>query len=204
MLLPQISDGQKKKIATEFGFDLKILHAKRTTEYAANDERIARLETVVSFIREFGNLGTMDKTNEYIEDSAPMRSTELGAELGLSERGIAYFTGTVDNNTIGLGGSMHHLIGAGLEARAKLGSLTLSILGAIQSDLDGSTDKDDARKRVGIFGIEDVAAALKDNNCPTENLRFMAKRLVFKPKGELPKPDEQFILGTPLYVMKED
>ena len=201
MLLPQISDGRKGKIATEFGLDLTILHAKRTTEYAANDERIARLETVVSFIRSFGNLGTINKPDQYIEDSAPMCS----AQIGPPDAGIAYYTGTVDNTTIALGGSTHHVIGAGLKNHDELfGSATPGILSALKNELADAEDISDDSKRMGISGVRFVASMLNDGYCPTENLRFMAKRLLWKPKGKQPWEDEQLILATPLYVTKED
>jgi hypothetical protein len=78
MLLPQISDSQKKKVATEFGFDLKVFSVKRKTEVENGGERIARLEAVTSFIREFGNVGTIEHPDEYIEDSADMCTMLLG------------------------------------------------------------------------------------------------------------------------------
>ncbi len=72
MLLPQITQEQKKKLATEFKIDLKILSASRKTETEMDDNRITKLEAVCEFIRQYGNLGTVDAPDEYIEDSMPL------------------------------------------------------------------------------------------------------------------------------------
>jgi hypothetical protein len=190
MLLPQITDAQKKKISSEFGFDFKILHAKRTTESTTNDDRIARLETVVSFIREFGNLGTIEEPDEYIEDSAAMYSAMFG-----DSQGMAYFTARVNKTAIGLGGSATHLIGTRVDGvTSHFNSLSSFILEALEDSTQSNT----------LLGLECVRRLLEDyiqSNKPTENLRFMAKRLLSQSPEE---PTGQIILGTPLYVTKED
>jgi hypothetical protein len=72
MLLSQVPSDEKKKIATEFKIDLKGLGVSRKTERESESNRYTRLEAVVAFIREYGNLGTVDEPNEYIEDELPM------------------------------------------------------------------------------------------------------------------------------------
>jgi len=190
MLLPQITDAQKKKISSQFGFDFRILHAKRTTESTTNDDRIARLETVVSFIREFGNLGTIEEPDEYIENSAAMYSAMFG-----DSQGMAYFTAKVNKTAIGLGGSATHLIGTRADGVAsRFNSLANIILDAVEDWTQSDT----------VLGLECVRCLLENyvqSNKPTENLRFMAKRLLFQSQDE---PTGQIILGTPLYVTKAD
>ena len=72
MILPQVPHETKRKIATQLGFDFKILKAGRKAEQETEENRITRLESVLSFIREFGNVGTVDNPDQFIEDSAPM------------------------------------------------------------------------------------------------------------------------------------
>jgi hypothetical protein len=73
MLFPQVPHDIKKKVATEWKMDLKLLSASRRTETESDDNRVARLETVIDFIREYGNLGSVDAPDEYIQDTLLMR-----------------------------------------------------------------------------------------------------------------------------------
>jgi hypothetical protein len=73
MLPPQVPHELKKKVAFEFKLDLKLLSASRRSETEGADDRIARLETVVNFIRETGDIGSVDAPREYVEDALPMK-----------------------------------------------------------------------------------------------------------------------------------
>jgi hypothetical protein len=108
MLFPQVPHDIKKKVATEWKMDLKLLSASRRVETEGEDNRIARLETVVDFIREYGNIGTVDEPAEYISDVMDLqwRPMEYGPRIE-----AAYFTGKTESTIVGLGGSLHHLVG---------------------------------------------------------------------------------------------
>src|SRR5687768_4399156 len=80
MLLAQIPHDAKQRLATEFRFDLKLLSAARKTETESEDNRFTRLDAVVTFIREFGNLGTVDAPDEYFEGSLEMRWGPYGSK----------------------------------------------------------------------------------------------------------------------------
>jgi hypothetical protein len=192
MLLPQISDAHKKKVATEFGFDVKIFSAKRKVEEDENDNRIARLETVASFIREFGNLGTVEKPNEYIEDSMSMYFTVLDPEIN---QPAAYFTGKQLGTLVALGGSGHHLLGVGKPAATFGASLAFRILYL----LNVGSDEQGINKYFGMEAVLRVYDNLQSQRLPLESLRFMAKRLAIEQHG-----GKTIILGTPLYVAKDD
>ena len=75
MLYPQVPHPVKEKVATQFGFDLKFVAASRRTEADREENRISRLEVVTQFIREFGNLGSLSRTDDYVEDVMSMRTT---------------------------------------------------------------------------------------------------------------------------------
>ncbi len=188
MLLAQIGDANAKKITSEIGFDLKPISAKRTTETATDNERIARLEVVASFIRTHGKIGTAEKPDEYIEDTLPMWMTSIGVNPP-----VTYFTGRKGKTIVGLGGSMKHLIGAGAEAsQIVTSSLPYMILKALQAEPE--VKKEGAK---GLAAIE-IAARYGSRSEPYEQLRFMAKRLAVKDSF-----GTTLVLGTPLYVVKE-
>lgn len=195
MLLPQISDAHKKKVATEFGFDVKIFSAKRKVEEQQGDDRIARLEAVLSFIRQFGNLGTIDKPDEYIEDSMPMYSMIL--DEGTMAR-VIYFTGVQDKTFVGLGGSTNHLIGALPATNPVSASWALSIRSAIDGELY------DEKYSGSDHGVKRIIDYLRDTKYPAENLRFMAKGLFVEKEHISKDPRERVIVATPLYVAKDD
>jgi hypothetical protein len=107
MLFPQVPHDIKKKVATEWKMDLKLLSASRRVETEGEGNRIARLETVVDFIREYGNVGTVDESNDYIDDTLEMAWSDRVPYA----KGMAYFTGETDKTLVGFGGSAHHVIG---------------------------------------------------------------------------------------------
>jgi len=164
MLLPQIPHELKKKVATEFGFDLKILTAKRKVETEYGDDRIARLETVVEFIRRYGNLGSVDEPNEYIEGTLPMR-------FSIASENVAYFSGRTEKTLLGLGGSSKHLIGGGTETDGERysGSVTFFIMNAMKEFFANEERPDDRVPNV----LEMVAmAAQYESDPPDEHIEF--------------------------------
>jgi hypothetical protein len=104
MLLPQVPHETKKKIAIDFGMDIKIFRAGRKSEEETEENRVTRLEAVVTFIREFGNVGTVDDPDEYIDDTQPVWWGPL--------ENMAYFSGKTEKTTFALAGSARHLLGA--------------------------------------------------------------------------------------------
>lgn len=72
MLLPQIDPRFGAKRQTELGVNLTVLSAKRTTEGPSND-RIGRLETVVGYLRDHGDLGSVDEPGQFFWGLLPMR-----------------------------------------------------------------------------------------------------------------------------------
>ena len=73
MLFPRVPHDITERVALEFKMDLKLHAARPETEAEGGDNRIARLETVVRFIRERGNIGTVDEPDEYFEGSLSMK-----------------------------------------------------------------------------------------------------------------------------------
>ena len=213
MLLPQISDDTKKKISTEFGFDLKVLTAKRTSEFLVNENRIARLETVVAFIREWGNLGSVDEPDEYIEDSVPMRMSRILSErleqLGTTHRpgdGLVYFAGRTTRTHFGLGGSLKHMVGMTSPPVDSWPSGCFSaatfIVEALGQTLE-PTNIDPESTYVPLH-LAAVHAMAEDASGLVENLEFVAKRLLYHRLEDTPGKKGAILLASPLYIAKAD
>ena len=121
MFLPQIPHEAQKKISTEFGFDLKVFKATRKTEEDSEQNRIVRLEAVVAFLREYGNLGSLSTPDSYFEGTEEMAMTTL--------HDMILFTLLNYNRSVCLAGSGHHMLGYddSLREKGHLASLTYHI-----------------------------------------------------------------------------
>jgi hypothetical protein len=192
MLLPQIPHEVKKKVATEFGFDLKILTAKRTVERKGEDDRISRLETVLQFIRQYGNCGTIDNPDEYIDDSEDM----WFGNYDLAD--VAYFTGKRAETVFGLCGSGRHLLGADPN-RSPWPNMT-HLLGVFS----WLSDQNPTHDGNGINAIPVLAELASRSHFPRQRLEFLAKRLVFNPHYSYGDVPIQVLLASPLYVSMMD
>jgi len=215
MLLPQVPHDVKKKVAMEFGIDLKVLTAKRITEVESEENRISRLETVVKFIQESGNVGTVDKPAQYIEGTLPMRWGPYDT-LGNAKPSFAYFGGETDKTVLGLGGSLHHVMGnVGTSdpsyPSASVAPFLLSYLGkelaAGPSESKGEeTSGAQAHSDEELAGLA-VHLATRGMKGPLQRLEFLAKRLFQAP---IPRPERDshpemhVLLATPLYVAMAD
>jgi hypothetical protein len=198
MLLPQISETHKKKVATEYGIDLKVFSAKRKVEQEENENRIARLEAVVSFIREFGNLGTVQKPDEYLEDSMPMYFRLLGRDADAID--AVFFFGKELDSYVGMGGSARHLIGSsGARESWLASSLTPILLRVLRESLEPN-DKATIESDWNLWLATECFEESEKRGLPLENYRFMAKRLAVADYTT----GQKVILSTPLYVAKDD
>jgi hypothetical protein len=222
MLLPQVPHAVKKKVATELGIDLKILTAKRTATTESDDSRIKRLETVVAFIREFGNVGTVDEPDEYIFDTVPMMWGPYGwwrvDGEPIGPRPV-YFGGSTDKTVFGLGGSARHVIGEIGDACSRDGepihshSATPFLLDHLIREQLATGELSRAEYDRYLLGHGDVRIAGEQNRPgpgldaiglateamrgPQQRLEFLAKRLLV---GAEFRTERQILLGSPLYV----
>lgn len=200
MLFPQVPHRIKEKVATEFKLDLKVFSASRKTETETDPNPIARLEAVLAFIREFGNLGTVDEPDEYFADTLPMRWAPAfmladRKDHADSLQDFVLFGGSTSSTSVALGGSCRHLLGSADEERPgfawRIGSSMHGVLYMLQL-LDGRVDS--ALGEDMDRGL--LKHAIRRLPGPEQELEFMAKRLFYEPlSGEKP-----ILLGTPLYV----
>lgn len=210
MLFPQVPHEIKKKVATEFGIDLKVLVAKRKVESESEDNRISRLEAVLSFIGKYGNVGSVDEPDEYFEDTMPMRFLSLGDSL-------IYLSGHTERTLLGLGGSGKHIIGALPNPNTPISSSFAFVILELLSKLHSTTTMSDKEVRDCCgFGLRAVAglesARQGEGFSVYENIEFFAKRLAcdkatpdkWSMNDEDHIPFEQVLLGSPLYLAKTD
>ena len=210
MLLAQIPHDAKQRLATEFRFDLKLLSAARKTETESEDNRFSRLDAVVTFIREFGNLGTVDAPDEYFEGSLAMRWGPYGSKGfadGADKEPLIYFGGVTDQTIVGLGGSMKHIIGNTGATQAHSYSATPMLLARLKRELDsddtliGSPEDASAIDASAGWELPAVELATTESEGPKQQLEFMAKRLMY---GRGYSKKKKILLGTPLYVALMD
>jgi hypothetical protein len=186
MLYPQVAHETSAKFSNEFGFDFKFLKALRKREWVTDENRINRLESVLSFIREYGNVGTIDEPDEYIEDTQSMW-------FGPRDD-VAFFSGTTDRTTYGLCGSAKHLVG---QDPNKCPWPARSALVGVYNLLSEEVSPDDRNALGAVVTMASLAAVMKR---PQQRLEFLGKRLAFDPHFEHNGKSTQLLLASPLYV----
>jgi len=205
MLLAQIPHDTKQRLATEFRFDLKLLSASRKTETEPEDNRFTRLEAVVTFIREYGNLGTVDEPDDFVEDTLEMRWGPYGEDE--EKETLIYFGGVTDRTIVGLGGSMKHVIGSSGATYAHSHSATPTLLRRLKRELKFDEQAVRSPDDLGDTEVSDdwslraVELATTEVEGPKQRLEFIAKRLLF---GRGYSKKKKVLLATPLYVAMLD
>jgi hypothetical protein len=191
MLLPQVPHQIKQKVATEYGLDIKIFKAQRSVESESEDNRISRLEAVLSFIQEYGKVGSVCKPDDYIEDVMTMRFVNLG-----DNDSIVYMTGHQNDTVVGLGGSAKHLISARPDDASgiRFPSLSIGILDFVTKrlaakEVAGPHDLDELHRMIRLEEL------VRDD--PSMRIDFFAKSLLKTPE---PFAGKNGILATPLYL----
>jgi hypothetical protein len=212
MLLAQIPHDIKKKVATEFKVDLKLLTASRKSEIEVENNRYTRLAAVSSFITEYGNVGTVDKPSDYIADTIDMRWGPFGSK-DPTNAPLVYFGGVTGNTVLGLGGSMSHVIGAPGESdppstpshfrRFSIGPVLVHYLKR-ELNLHPGYELDEFEESLWADFVFWTTLQMRG---PRQRLEFMAKRLQEgSPAGKYVEAEGgwRVIFGTPLYVAIAD
>jgi hypothetical protein len=187
MLLQQIDPRALRKRGGELGVDLKVLSGKRSVEALAGAERVARLEQVVRFLVDFGDLGEVDEPGQFFQGSLPLR---WGPLVGRDGYPMVYFGGRTDKTVLGLGGSRAHVFGspgaAGIEA-----SLSRSVLPSLLQALASPAAGDD--EAAALATVHEATTGLPG---PPQRMEFVAKRFLHGPGPG----GDTVLLGSPLYV----
>ncbi|MFF7144808.1 DUF7019 family protein [Streptomyces nodosus] len=202
MLLPQIDPGFTARRTSEIGVDLKVLTAKRTGG-AVSADRTARLERVLRYLQDFGDLGSVDEPGQFFWGLLPMR---WGPFPGQVEPSPVFFGGRTDRTVVGLGGSSRHLLGSAPGGGAMFSLMPPLLRGlGTESDLEDEilvdTVNGDQEDRSALAVVQRAVERLKG---PAQNVEFVAKRLL---DGDSPYPESvgmSVLLGSPVYVALVD
>jgi hypothetical protein len=229
MLLPQVPHPPKKRIATEFKVDFKVVSAARKREFDTDDNRISRLEAVSDFIFEYGDVGTVDRPGEYIAGTLPMCWREL-RNSRTRESAVILFCSETEHTQLALGGSVKHLIGNTPQANAdfigsNLNHLLYFFAKSFEETLsqEGIAQLSDFKELLNKVELESHGQPISEriiaylslgtvsllvwwnfadwSRKPKQNLEFLAKRLLFKESTDGKK---QVLLATPIYVAMAD
>jgi hypothetical protein len=198
MLLPQIDPAAGAGTRNEFGVNLKVLTAKRVTQQAA-DQRVARLERVVSYLQEHGDLGDVAEPGQFFWGLLPLR---WGPFPRKAESSLVFFGGRDERTVVGLGGSVRHVLGSPPESgwqaipRSQLPGLLdgLGISSELEDEyvadaVDGDLDR---AEEATLSRVREAVDALRG---PAQNMEFVAKRLLH---------GDDVLLGSPVYVALVD
>ncbi|MFD6138681.1 DUF7019 family protein [Promicromonospora sp. NPDC060271] len=205
MLLQQIDPGSTRSHQTELSIGLKMFGGRQTSVAAQGSDQIARLERVVRHLSDTRSVGSLDAPESFFWGLMPMRWRVIQTEFGGP---LAFFGGTWEGKSVGLGGSGRHLLAPGApESGFGMGSMMPALLDGIaaSSELEDELVVDAVEDEIdGDLGaLETVRKAVAGLRGPTQNVEFVAKRLLH---GEAGGPDapHPVLLGTPLYVALVD
>jgi hypothetical protein len=187
MLLAQMDPSFTRKRTTELSLNLTVLAGKHASEAPAGGERTARLQRVVRYLEEHGDLGTVDEPGQFFWGLMPLRWGPFPT-------------------VVGLGGSGHHVLGASAATESAIPrSLTPSLLAGLRTDpqigvlAEAIKQEDEARERDALAAVHRANEVMPG---PHQNLEFVAKRLLHGPSPRIDGLD--VLLGTPLYVALVD
>ena len=203
MLLAQIDPTLSRKRTTEVSLNLSVLGGKYATESAAGGDRTMRLERVVRYLEDHGDVGTVDEPCQFFWGLLPLRWGPFPTDPAL-----VYFGGATEHTAVGLGGSGSHVLGSTVQsAPAMSRSLTPSLLAALATDPQVKTlveaianeDQDDSPDQAVLAAVHRANAVMPG---PDQNLEFVAKRLLSGPSPSV--EGTAVLLGSPLYVALVD
>ncbi|WP_430790799.1 DUF7019 family protein [Actinoplanes sp. G11-F43] len=191
MLLQQIDPGAMRTRSTEVGVDLKVFSGKRGAEKTVGADRVARLERVVRFLTDFGDLGDVENPGQFFAGTLPL---SWGPMVGLDGHPMVYFGGRSDKTVLGLGGSRAHMFTAPADPGSDA-PLSRSLLPSLLRGITAPQPGDD--EATVLAAVHEATTTLPG---PAQRIEFVAKRLVHGtgPGGET------VLLGSPLYLAMAD
>jgi hypothetical protein len=214
MLLPQIADKAKQKIATEFKLDLKVLTASRRSETEESNDRVTRLEAVSTFIREYGNVGSLKNPDVYIYDSMYLSMAishkinfvyfgGFASYQGDNERELdSYYD--INETVIGLGGSAEHVIGNPTPDGITVSrSHLVTIMQGMEqlSKLDGLRHaSEDVVSQLSLHRVHTLALQMLLKEEQMQKMEFLARTLLYEEDRRLGR----VIIATPIYIALAD
>jgi hypothetical protein len=206
MLYPQIPPPLLNGIAAELKIDLKLFGTGFGATFKGNqseETRYSKLRIVEKYIEKHLDVGTIEAPKSYFRGTLSM----LWGPFPGDRPEIVYFGGFTGNTVLGLGGSLHHIIGSKgdpLDSYISGGSDGGKILDALSSAESWplpfpSFDQSYWHQgRTALNVIANIESELGMRRLK-QNVEFLAKSLY---RGELDRHPlwSYALLGTPIYV----
>jgi hypothetical protein len=199
MLYEQINQSLLQRFSVDLSIDLKPLGAgvgATIKQTPLKETRISKLRLVVKYLEEQDNVGWIDAPGNYFKGSLPMDwGVAVGGDVANSDPPYAmYFIGKTDRTTVGLVGSVRHMIGNIADAP---GSMRLfytphEILKTLASTTERPASLNDDNLQRVVYDM-----VVRSNLQQQRPLEFLAVNYMFseQEQGKL-----KFLLGSPLYV----
>ena len=208
MLYPQIPKPLLKKIASSLNIDLKFLGAELSVGAKGNpsdETRYAKVQIVSEYIEKHLDVGSVDAPSTYFKGTLAMKYKFL--ESTYKKTGAVFFGGTTESKFIGLGGSMHHLIGSNPESlRIQSYSPLFFLLNILAKDA-----KTNVNTKVEDYPPDDFSwithliTAVTTMKTPSQRFEFLAKTLIQGSVNSSMSFSQSYaVLGTPIYVAIDD
>lgn len=203
MLLAQIDPGFARTRSAEVSVSLPGVGAKRAVGGTAPD-RVSRLERVMRYLHDHGDMGTVDEPGQFFWGLLPM---QWGSVPTTEDPSPVYFGGRTKRTIVCLGGSSTHVLGAAATGHDQAHSQLPALLSGLVTPGDAGEDVPvslDHADHAALAAVHQANARLRG---PAQNLEFVAKRLL---AGPSPYPeidgrdDMTVLLGSPLYVALAD
>jgi hypothetical protein len=190
----------KEKIAYEWKLDLGVFSVSRKSETETPANRYARLQAVVDFISQNGDVGSVDEPGEYIQDTLSLKCGPYEIKPPEGEPDIVYFGGATENTVVGLGGSARHVIGNVGASKAWSRSLTPYLLAYLVKGLNLNPDAWKAYCTEEPHALDAIYITSTDMDGPEQRLEFLAKKLLYGPSYNRRAKNRKVLLATPIYV----
>lgn len=208
MLLAQIDPDFDRKATTEASASVKLFSIRRNVEARVPD-RTARLERVLRYLEETGQVGSVDEPRAFFKGVLPMQWGPLRSESGGS---LVYFGGRTERTVLGLGGAGHHVLGGSpSQVQEFAPSSTPGVVAGLAAAFaaEGTANPDGPQSTQGAEqpALAWVYTAGRLLRGPRQSVDFVARRLLSGPSPypELDgRPGVQVLLGSPLYVALTD
>jgi hypothetical protein len=205
MLYSQIPQKLKSNLAAELKIDLKVLSASVKRE-KSEETRYSKLQIVIDYIEEHMAVGTVDSPKAYFRGTMPIKWGPYG-----SREPVVYFGGATKKTVLGLGGSLHHVIGRETGEQVHSHSATPYLLAVLNDELNLPPPTDMEIEGLSIeemipHALHATLIATRALKGPEQRVEFLAKRLLYLSKTTTDNCDwwrpnnEGVLLGTPIYV----
>ena len=189
MLYAQIPSAHRHNLASQLNVDLPLDQTTTPAEGIADDALLTETKLVVQFLEDQGKVGTVEKPNAYFKGQLPLRWGPYAEDLACE---LVYFGGATEKTTLGLGGSLKHVLGqlGGSYPSSSCPSHASFIVDVLTHQLSTAADDD-----LSDYLLEGIESASTHMSGPEENIEFVARKLFF---------EGGVLLGSPIYAALAD